>query len=317
MERPESHHQLHDPIPQHWGQSTTVWRPEQVLLPVWKAKAWSDTPHPLWPSHNTAINTLPSPSTVSQPVLKICEDDVSKVFRRQKLRKAKGPDGVSPAWLKACAVQLSSIFTLISNRSPELCEVPSCFKRSTIIPVPKKPKTTGRNDYRPVALTSMEMKSFERLVLAHLKDSTGPLLDPLQFAYRANRSVDDAVNMGLQSQQPGAEHAQKCRDDSGLQEKPPCTPPTHYHEQHCDCSGVIQVSGNHHLSGPEVGQSHWLHHEKISAEVVLPSSTEKVQPATGSYDTVLLCCYWVGSVPLCTTNSLCVCAHLANKADSE
>lgn len=41
------------------------------------------------------------------------------------------------------------------------------------------------------------MKSFERLVLTHLKDITGPLLDPLQFAYRANRSVDDAVNMGL------------------------------------------------------------------------------------------------------------------------
>ncbi len=41
------------------------------------------------------------------------------------------------------------------------------------------------------------MKSFERLVLAHLKDITGPLLGPLQFAYRANRSVDDTVNMGL------------------------------------------------------------------------------------------------------------------------
>ncbi len=34
-------------------------------------------------------------------------------------------------------------------------------------------------------------------MLAHLKDITGPLLDPLQFAYRANRSVDEAVNMGL------------------------------------------------------------------------------------------------------------------------
>ncbi len=78
-----------------------------------------------------------------------------------------------------------------------MCEVPSCFKRSTIIPVPKKPKITGLNDYRPVALTSVVMKSFERLVLAYLKASTGPLLDPLQFAYRANRSVDDAVNMGL------------------------------------------------------------------------------------------------------------------------
>ncbi len=41
------------------------------------------------------------------------------------------------------------------------------------------------------------MKSFQRLVLAYLKDTTGPLLDPLQFAYRANRSVDDSVNMGL------------------------------------------------------------------------------------------------------------------------
>ncbi len=79
----------------------------------------------------------------------------------------------------------------------QLCEVPSCFKRSTIISVPKKPKITGLNDYRPVALTSVAMKSFERLVLAYLKASTGPLLDPLQFAYRANRSVDDAVNMGL------------------------------------------------------------------------------------------------------------------------
>ncbi|KAK3543506.1 hypothetical protein QTP70_023226, partial [Hemibagrus guttatus] len=62
---------------------------------------------------------------------------------------------------------------------------------------PKKTKITGLNDYRPVALTSVVMKSFERLVLSYLKDITDPLLDPLQFAYRANRSVDDAVNMAL------------------------------------------------------------------------------------------------------------------------
>uniref|UniRef100_A0A3Q2TZL2 Reverse transcriptase domain-containing protein n=1 Tax=Fundulus heteroclitus TaxID=8078 RepID=A0A3Q2TZL2_FUNHE len=41
------------------------------------------------------------------------------------------------------------------------------------------------------------MKSFERLVLSHLKEITDPLLDPLQFAYRANRSADDAVNLAL------------------------------------------------------------------------------------------------------------------------
>ncbi len=117
----------------------------------------------------------------------------SDFFRKQKSRKASGPDGISPASLKVCADQLAPIFTQIFNRSLELCEVPCCF----IIPVPKKPKITGLNDYRPVALTSVVMKSLERLVLAYLKDITRPLLDPLQFAYRANRSVDDAVNMGL------------------------------------------------------------------------------------------------------------------------
>ncbi|KAI2646658.1 putative RNA-directed DNA polymerase from transposon BS [Labeo rohita] len=152
------------------------------------------------PDCPTTQSSTPSPSlppTVSQPALKICEGDVCKVFRKQKIRKAKGPDSVSPACLKACSVQLSSIFTLIFNRSLELCIVTSSFKCSTTILIPNKPKITGLNDYRPVALTSVVMKSFERLVLAYLKDITGPLLDPLQFAYQANRSVDDAVNMGL------------------------------------------------------------------------------------------------------------------------
>ncbi len=44
---------------------------------------------------------------------------------------------------------------------------------------------------------SFRLCKHQILLLAHLKDITGPLLDPLQFAYRANRSVDDAVNMGL------------------------------------------------------------------------------------------------------------------------
>ncbi len=99
---------------------------------------------------------------------------VCQVFRRNKRRKAPGPDGVTPACLKTCVDQLAPIFTQIFNRSLELCEVPSCFKRSTIIPVPKKPQITGLNDYSPVALMSVVMKSFEKLVLAYLKDIAGP-----------------------------------------------------------------------------------------------------------------------------------------------
>ncbi len=53
-------------------------------------------------------------------------------------------------------------------------------------------------------------------------------------------------------------------------------------------SGVIQISGQHHLSGPEVGQSHRLNCEKGPAEAVLPSPAEEVQPATRAAETVLL-----------------------------
>ncbi len=156
-----------------------------------------ESPHTR-PDHlSTQPLTPPATPLSPTPVLQISEDDVRQVFRKNKRRKAPGPDGVTPACLKTCVDQLAPIFSQIFNRSLELCEVPACFKHSTIIPVPKKPKITRLNDHRPVALTSVVMKSFEKLVLAYLKDITGPLLDPLQFAYRANRSVDDAVNMGL------------------------------------------------------------------------------------------------------------------------
>ncbi len=73
----------------------------------------------------------------------------------------------------------------------------------------------------------------------------------------------------------------------------PLLSPTHHHEQHGDCSGVIQVPGHHHLPGPEVGHSHRLHCEKGPAEVVLPSPAEEVQPTTGAAETVLLCHHWI------------------------
>ncbi len=94
--------------------------------------------------------TPPATPLSPTPALKISEDDVRQVFRKNKRRKAPGPDGVTPVCLKSCADQLAPIITQIFNRSLELFEVPSCFKRSTIIPVPKKPKMTGLNDYRPV-----------------------------------------------------------------------------------------------------------------------------------------------------------------------
>ncbi|KAI4903885.1 hypothetical protein NFI96_004961 [Prochilodus magdalenae] len=53
------------------------------------------------------------------------------------------------------------------------------------------------NDYRPVALTPIIVKCFERLVMRHIKSLLPPSLDPLQFAYRPNRSAVDAISTTL------------------------------------------------------------------------------------------------------------------------
>lgn len=101
--------------------------------------------------------------------------------------------------LRECAHQLDCVFTMIFNQSLAQAAIPSCLKSATIIPVSKKFPVTSLNDYRPVALTPVTMKCFERLDLQHIKSYLPPDLDPYQFAYRADRSTNDAIAIALHS----------------------------------------------------------------------------------------------------------------------
>ncbi|KAF7668955.1 hypothetical protein LDENG_00267500 [Lucifuga dentata] len=50
------------------------------------------------------------------------------------------------------------------------------------------------------------MKCFEKLVLRHIKAALPPTLDQHQFAYRANRSTEDAINIALHTALSHLEH---------------------------------------------------------------------------------------------------------------
>ena len=63
---------------------------------------------------------------------------------------------------------LSSVLTDIFNLSLTELGISTCFKQTTIVPVPKEAKVTCLNDYSPVALTLVAKKCFERLVMAHV-----------------------------------------------------------------------------------------------------------------------------------------------------
>lgn len=65
--------------------------------------------------------------------------------------------------------------------------------------MPKNNNPSCLNDYRPVALTSTVMKVFEKLIKNNICSSIPDTLDPLQFAYRPNRSTEDAISHILHS----------------------------------------------------------------------------------------------------------------------
>jgi len=116
------------------------------------------------------------------------EAEVRRQLSRCKPGKAPGPDGIPATVLTICASELSPILHSLFCESYRTATIPA-----TIIPVPKKPRPTESNHYRPVALTSIIMKCLEKLLLNIILPVVAPQLDPLQFAYKAKRGTEDAV----------------------------------------------------------------------------------------------------------------------------
>ena len=86
--------------------------------------------------------------------------------------KATGPDGMCAFLLKTCAEELTPAWHRLFQLSLDTCTVPEIWKKSIIVPVPKKPCPQENNDYRPVALTSNVVKSLERILTEELRKET-------------------------------------------------------------------------------------------------------------------------------------------------
>ncbi len=147
------------------------------------------------------------PPTFSSTSLTLQQHQVRSELRKVNTRKASGPDGVPGKVLSVCADQLSGILIKILNLSLTKAIIPTCLKMSVIIPVSKTTTDCSLNNFRPIALTSVLMKCFERLVLRHIKACLPLSLDPYQFAYRANRCTEDAIVIALHTALSHLEHA--------------------------------------------------------------------------------------------------------------
>ena len=150
--------------------------------------------------NSTTSDCRPPPPPPSTPMdsstplhTTITKDQVSRELRRLHPRKAAGPDRVCPRMLKACSAELGEPLQHVFNLSLQLGRVPMLWKTSCLIPVPKKKHPREPGDFRPVALTSHIMKTFERLLLHVLRPQVLHAQDPLQFGYQEKVGVEDAI----------------------------------------------------------------------------------------------------------------------------
>ena len=70
---------------------------------------------------------------------------------------------------------------------------PTYWKRAIIIPLPKNNRPSSTNDLRPISLTSVISKLFERLVLKLISPRWRSIMHTDQFAYRPLSSTTSTL----------------------------------------------------------------------------------------------------------------------------
>ena len=113
---------------------------------------------------------------------------IRKLLQQVNSNKAQGPDGIHGKLLKQCAVGLSYPLSLLFKISYNTGCLPNEWKMANVVPVHKKGSKSNVENYRPISLTCLVMKIFERIVRQKVLDLTSQYLDPRQHGFLANKS---------------------------------------------------------------------------------------------------------------------------------
>ena len=135
---------------------------------------------------------------------------VRKFLKEVNPNKAAGPDGIHGKILKNCAVSLAYPLSVIFRVSYNSGMIPKDWKLANVVPVYKKGSKTSVENYRPISLTSLVMKIFEKIIRDELMMRCETLLGKSQHGFLPNKScttqlinfadnVSQALNQSLRT----------------------------------------------------------------------------------------------------------------------
>ena len=91
-----------------------------------------------------------------------------------------------PLYLKRTVDVMAPRLSVVFRRIVRLCNFPVCCRQANVTPIPKGPPYSSVANYRPISITSVLSKVFERLVsvrLGRFMERSG-VIPTTQFAYQ-------------------------------------------------------------------------------------------------------------------------------------
>ena len=139
----------------------------------------------------SAPQLLEIPEGTRIPFLSI---DIVYNFLRKQKRSSSGPDDL-PYWFwKTYAAELAPAITKIFNVSLKVGKVPEVWKRANIVPIPKENVINSSSELRPISLTDIIMKLFERCIYKNeIADVIYYSIDSDQYAYKVGHNSTMAL----------------------------------------------------------------------------------------------------------------------------
>ena len=122
------------------------------------------------------------------------------------------PLGMFPLFLKRTDV-LAPRLSVVFRRLLCLGSFPACWRQANVTPIPEGPSSSSVANYRPISITPVLFKVFERLVavrLGRFMVHCG-VLPTTQFAYRKGLGTCDALLCVAHTLQSALESAQEAR----------------------------------------------------------------------------------------------------------
>ena len=113
---------------------------------------------------------------------------IRRLLSKINSNKAQGPDGIHGKILKNCAASLAYPLSCIFKMSYNCGYIPKEWKMANVVPVFKKGNKVKVENYRPISLTCLVMKIFERVIKEELLSHTCQYLDERQHGFLSNKS---------------------------------------------------------------------------------------------------------------------------------